>query len=132
MAKYIKAKGRKPRSHSTDALRNQLLRDLESEGKKILKSLTSQFTQDLQNEGGKLLQNLVGQSTGGAGGVPFSASSVTNLLSSAVGYVLNKPRTSTHTKESARSREAEERFRVSRSQTLAEAQNEIAKGNKNL
>lgn len=130
MAKYIKAKGRKPRTQSSDALRNELLRDLESEGKKILKQLTNQFTSDLQNAGGKFLQELFSKGSGSDGLV--SSSSITNLLGSAVSYAISRPKTSTSSKESSRSREAEERFRLSRSQALAEAGSELTRGDKNL
>ncbi len=138
MPRYIKATGRRSRG-SQHALQDKLLRNLEHEGRRILKQLTSEatneFLKSLQIEGDRLLQTSLSQSGGGFGANPLNLvgeSGFGKIVGSLINSIIFRPKTTTRTKETARSKETNQLFRLSRRQSLAEAGVEIGKGEKNL
>jgi hypothetical protein len=135
MPKYIR---RTRTSSNTTSLRDALLRDLEREGEKLLKKMSDQFARDLQSQGDQLLKGLFGQTessggrtSAGSAAMPGIGTAV-QLVGTLLSYSLNKPRTTTSTRESDRSRDAAASFRVSRAQALAEATAQLSKSQKNL
>lgn len=133
MPKYIR-RTVSARNQSTDSLRDALLKELEKEGQKLLKSMASQFARDLEKEGSRVLQGLLPGTSGKAGN---SASlpgleAAANLIGTLVSYAVSRPRTTTSTRESDRSAEASARFRVSQSQAMLQAASELARSDRNL
>lgn len=129
MPKYIRAS----RSTSNSSTRDALLRELEREGEKLLKTMLKQFTSDIEKEGAKALQGLLG--VGGksaAGGGSTGIDNLTSLVGSLVTYAINQPRSSTSSAESARSKQATDQFRLSRTQAMAEASGELSRSDRNL
>lgn len=119
-------------SAALNKLRSQLLNDLESEGQRILKDLTRQFNDTLQSQGDQFLQKLGDKLSSGDFTGISDLGGLSNLLGNAFTYVLTKPGASVSAQESERSAAANQQFRLSQSQTLAEAGIAISKGNKNL
>ena len=109
---------------STDQLRDQFIRELTDEAQKIL----SQFSQDLQAQSSQILSDVLGNGGGTEGGL----GGLGQLFSTGTRYLVNRPTTSTTTVETAASQNATAAFRLSQSQTLAEANTLISKGDKNL
>lgn len=134
MPKYIRRARSTKRNDGTDALRDALLRDLERQGQKLLKDLTSQFTKDLEKQSTQLLQNLFSTNArGNASGIGAPGiDTVTSLVGSLLSYAVSKPKTSTRTVESQRSRAEESQFRLSRAQAMAEATSELSRSNRNV
>jgi len=133
MPKYIRRSTSSSKS-STDSLRDALLKELEKEGQKLLKTMASQFARDLEKEGSRVLQSLLPGSSGSSkdsGAVP-GLEAVSQLIGTLVGYAVNKPKTSTSTRESDRSTEATSRFRVSQSQAMLQAASELSRSERNL
>lgn len=131
MPKYIR-RTRTSKSSSTDHLRDALLRDLEKEGEKLLKKMATQFTRDLEKESGRVLQGLMGSGKGGDGAVASAGlQAATSLIGSLVGYAIAKPKTTSSTRESDRSKAADADFRLSRSQAMAEATAQLARSDRN-
>lgn len=132
MPKYIR-RTRSSNASSSDKLRDALLRDLEKEGEKMLKKMASQFTRDLEKESSRVLQSLLpggkGSSTSGLGSAGLEAA--TNLIGSLVTYAISKPKTTTSTRESDRSKNEDSQFRLSRSQAMAEATAQLARSDRN-
>lgn len=131
MPKYIRRQS-SSRSRSTDTLRDALLKDLEREGEKMLRKMTTQFSRDLEKESGRILQGMVGGSRGrsaNTGAIGLDA--VGSLVSTLIAYALNKPKTSTNTRESERSRNEASNFRLSRSQAMAEATAQLSRSDRN-
>lgn len=122
------------RSRSSNQLRDQLLKDLQKEGEKILKKLATDFTADINKHLGDALQSALGgsgKSGGGSGGAPFSLDSLGNIFTSAITYLVSRPRTTRSTAESSRSKAMTDSFRLSRSQAAAEAQLAMGKAQRN-
>lgn len=114
-------------------LRDRFLRDLEREGERIVKQLSQQLLKDLEAQSGQLLQQLTGSFPQAGGlGITDGASILTRVFGSALGFALSRPHTTRNIKETARSREVEQQFRLSRRQVLAEAGIELTRGDKNL
>lgn len=129
MPKYIRRTSSK--KSGTDGLRDALLRDLEKEGEKLLKKMATQFSKDLEKEGGRVMQSLLSGSKDGKGSIGNAGMEAAgNLISSLVSYAISKPKTTTSTRESDRSR-AESEFRLSRSQAMAEATSQLARSDRN-
>ena len=123
---------RRIRARTTRSLRDQFMRELEREGERILKQLTEQFLRDLQTQTSQAIaQGSSGKASGlGVGGLDFS--NFTRLFGNLLAIVISRPRTSVSTRETPRSKEAAETFRLSRGQALAETGLELNKGEKNL
>ncbi len=130
------------RTRTTSKLRDQLLRELEREGEKLLKRMASDFTADLSKQlQATLQQQLPAVSGGGGGGASsasggfnastlFSTSSFTNMLGSVINYAVSRPRTSTRTAESSRSQAMDQQFRLSRAQQTAELGVQLGRGDR--
>lgn len=132
MPKYIR-RTRTTSTDSTDALRDMLLRELEKEGQKLLRQMTAQFTRDLEQQGTHMLQGLFSPGkTGGSGTSIPGLDSITQLVGSLVSYAVSKPKTTSSTAESARSKRAESQFRLSHSQAMLEASSELSRSERNL
>ncbi len=130
MPKYI----RRTRSskNSSDGLRDVLLRELEKEGEKLLKKMATQFTRDLEKESSRVLQGLVsGGSTSSGNGASPGLEAAGNLIGSLITYAINKPKTSSRTRESDRSTATTNEFRLSHSQAMAEATAQLSKSDRN-
>lgn len=132
MPKYIR-KTTRSRS-SSDSLRDALLKDLEKEGQKLLKQMASQFSRDLEKEGTRVLQGLIpGSGAGGKDGASLPGiETAASLIGTLVSYAISKPKTTTRSGESSRSKEAESRFRISQSQAMLQASSELARSERNL
>ena len=116
--------GSSARGTSEAQLRDQFLRQLKTEAESLLK----QFTNDLQSQSSRILEGLGSGNEGGFGG----DASVNKLFATGVRYLISRPTTNENTAETARSQEATAGFRVSQAQALAEANQLISKGEKNL
>lgn len=119
---------RRPRS--SGQLRDQLIRQLENEAQKLLKQMVQDFSRDLASESQRVLKDSL--RSFGSGGDGISGQSFSNLLSTAVNYVVSRPRSRSDTRESARSVAAAQQFRLSRSQAAAEAGASLARGERNF
>lgn len=117
------------RARTSNQLRDQLMRQLESEAQKLLKQMASDFSATLANESQRVLKDAL---SGLSSGEFLSSQGVANLLSSAVNYAISRPRTRTSTQESGRSRATDRQFRLSRSQAAAEAGASLARAERNL
>ena len=127
MARRITARSEEKR------IRDQFLRDLEREGERIVKQLSQQLTRDLEDQAGKFLTGASDSARSGGGAIGFDAgASLTRLFGSALTYVFSRPRVSRTTRETDRSKEADQRFKLGRRQALAEAGIELNRGDKNL
>jgi hypothetical protein len=118
------------------ALRDQFIRDLTLEATNVLKQLSEQFSQTLQTQVAQAFQGIV---PGDAPVTPTTAanevgtiSSVGQLLSTGVRYLVSRPRTSRDSQETSRSIDSTAQFRLSSGQTAAEAQQALGRGDKNL
>lgn len=121
-------------ANAESALREQLLRDLDREAQTLLKQLTQKFTQDLESQATTLLSALTrGASRSQATGANPRNDAFPDAVLAALRYGLNAPRTreSSVREESSRSQEAEQQFRLSQSQQIAEAGTALNRGNKN-
>jgi hypothetical protein len=116
------------RTRTSNQLRDQLLRQLENEGQKIIKQMASEFSSTLASESQRVIKDAIGSLRNGDA---FSAQGAVNLLSSAVNYAVSRPRVSSSTRETERSQTAEQQFRLSRTQAAAEAAASLNQGNKN-
>ncbi len=102
-----------------NAVRDKFLRDLNKEADALLQSYTKLLAQSLQS------------AFDGSGSI--SDAGLASLATSAGKYFNNSaPKTTRSTRETDRSREVESRFKLSNSQSLAEAGSAIGKGDKNL
>ncbi len=113
-------------------IRQRFIRDLEREGERIVKRISDQLVKDIESQIGSLTESATRSSGRGGFSNPFDSGSLVRLFGSALTFVLSRPRTSRTTRETERSREAEQRFRLSRRQGLAEAGIELNRGEKNL
>ncbi len=129
MPRFIRARRTRSSTTSTDQLRDQFIRQLTREAEATLRQMSDQFNRDLERQSSDFLGGLLGGDTRSSGG---GSSSFFNLFSSAGRYILSRPKTTTATRESTRSREETDRFRLSQSQLLAEANETIGRGDKNL
>lgn len=118
---------RTPRTDPTTKIREQFLKELENDANSMLRQLSQQFTQDIQSQLAQLAKDAASGTSQGSG-LAGSAS----LIATAARYLVSRPKLTQNTEESARSREADAGFRLSRSQALAEANMMIARGEKNL
>ena len=114
------------RSNTSDTVRVKFLKDLTKEAESLLKNYTQQFSESLQSQSNDFLQSLLGDGKSGNG------SSLNSLFSTASGLFKNQAKTTSRTAETDRSKEVESRFKLSQTQSLAEAGGLIAKGDKNL
>ena len=131
MKRYLPSTRSSAGKPSADTLHAQFSTDLTNEAEKILKRYSQQFVKDLETQ----LQSLSSSALGGtpADGDPANGlTGVSQLLVSLFHTLGSKPHTSTSGAESSRSQEVDARFRLSQSQTLAEANMTIARGDKNL
>jgi hypothetical protein len=126
MPRYIRAKRTSSNSTTTDQLRDQFLRQLTREAEATLRQLTQQFNQDLERQSADFMGTLLGGNTSGSG-----SAGLFGIAASAGRYLFNKPKTKESTRETTRSGEETERFRLSQSQLMAEANATIARGEKN-
>ena len=129
MPRYIRARRTSSNSSNTELtrLRDQFIRQLTREAEASLKQLSQQFSQDLERQSSSFLSGLLdGNSPDGAAGQGF-----TGFVSSASRYLFSRPRIKESTRESSRSEQESERFRLSQSQLLAETNAMIARGEKN-
>jgi len=125
MPRYIKSK--RTGSVTTteqDRLREQFLRDLTQQGQAIMKQLSQDFGNDLQQQSTQLLQALSGEGNASGAGVG-------SLFSTASRFFFSRTRTRTSSRESVRSNEEAQRFRLSQAQLMAEASEAMARGEKN-
>lgn len=116
------------RARTSGQLRDQLLRQLENEGEKLLKQMAAEFSQTLAGESQRVLKDVL---SGMQSGEAFSSQGVSNILSTALNYVVSRPRISSATQESSRSKTTEQQFRLSRAQQASEAASLLAQGEKN-
>lgn len=117
----------------SEELQRTMLRQLEREAETMLGGLRDRFQNDLSQsltEALRLLQS-------SAGGVRESGTSplpslggIVRILGSVAGQ--RRTRTSSVTAESGRSQEAFQQFRLSQSQSLAEASDTLARGSKSF
>lgn len=122
------------RSASTDALRDQFIKELMEESRRILAQMSQQFAQELQAQSSQMLQQLLSESSmtaNNSGGTTSPAESLSKLVSATTRYLVSRPRTSSSTVETSRSAYAEQDFRLSRNQTMAEAAAALNHGEKN-
>jgi hypothetical protein len=110
----------------TDQLHDQFIRQLTREAQTILKQMSQDFSEDLEKQSASLLEAFSGGDNVAAG------KGLTQLFSTGMRYLFSRPRITSNTTESSRSKEAEDRFRVGQSQMMAEANMTIARGDKNL
>ena len=114
------------RSNSSDVVRDKFLKDLTKEAESLLKNYTQQFSESLQSQSNDFLQNLLGDGKSG------SNSGLNGFFATASGLFKTQTKTSSRTAETDRSKEVESRFKLSQTQSLAEASAAISKGDKNL
>ena len=136
MKRYIKSRRSRSNVQETSALRDQFIRQLTLEMDALVKSQLEQFNQTLNAQVAQAFQGIVAgdnpnQPTSGTPQLN-SISSVGQLLSLGARYLVSRPRTSRNSSETSRSIANEAEFRTSRAQQLAEAQQAIARGEKNL
>lgn len=134
MKRYLPSRRTRSNVLDTSALRDQFIRDLTREAEALMKQLMEQFTQTLQTQAAQAFQGIVaGDSTTPAPmGEAGTLGSVGQLLSTGVRYLVSRPQTSHHSAESQRSVDAQSAFRLSSAQHMAEAQQAIQRGEKNL
>lgn len=125
MPRYIRAK-RTSTSSDTNQLRDQFIRQLTREAESTLRQLSQQFNQNLERQSADFMGGLLGGDTSSSG-----SSGLFGIAASASRYLFNKTKTKTSTRESTRSGEETDRFRLSQSQLMAEANATIARGEKN-
>ena len=121
---------RRSSNTSSNAVRDQFIKDLTKEAESLLKSYTQQFADALQSQSANALQSLFGDGSSGGGG--GSANGLNGLFSAASALFKGSAKTTSTTAETDRSKEIESRFKVSQAQALAEASAAISKGDKNL
>jgi hypothetical protein len=130
--RVLRTRSRSSEDRQRGEFQKQLLRD----GEKLLEKLSRQFADDLNAQLAQILGDTTTRSTAkaqvGESDVPGIVGGISQLLSTGVRYLVSRPRTSSNTTESGRSREVEDRFRLSQRQAAAEASAIIYSGNKNL
>jgi len=136
MRRYLKSRRSRENIVDTNALRDQFIRQLTLEADALIKQQMDQFNQTLQTQVARAFQGIVAgdsqtQVTTGQP-EPGTIGSFGQLLSLGARYLVSRPRTSRSSAESQRSVNIEVEFRTSRAQQLAEAQQMIAGGEKNL
>ncbi len=136
MRRYLKSRRSRSNVYETNALRDQFIRQLAFEADALIKQQMEQFNQTLQTQVAQAFQGIVageppppiipGQAEAGTIG------SFGQLLSLGARYLVSRPRTSRSSAETGRSIANEAEFRTSRAQQMAEAQQAMAAGDKNL
>jgi hypothetical protein len=135
MKRYLKSRRSRSNVIETSALRDQFIRQLALETDALIKRQLDQFNQTLQTQVARAFQGIVaGDNPNAPTGQtePGSIGSFGQLLSLGARYLVSRPRTSRSSTETSRSVANETEFRTSRAQQLAEAQQMIAGGEKNL
>lgn len=136
MKRYIPSRRSRKNVYEPSALRDQFIRQLTLEAEALMKQLSEQFNQTLQTQLTQAFQGIVAGDTQAQGttGTPQlnSIGSIGQLLSLGARYLVSRPRTSRNSIETSRSIANEVEFRTSRAQQLAEAQQAIGQGEKNL
>ena len=128
MARYIRARRTSATSsNQLNQLRDQFIRQLTRDAQQAMRQLTDQFNQDLERNSTDFMSGLLGGGKNGAA----PGQGVMGLVSSATRYFFNRPHTTESTSKSTRSNDEMERFRVSQSQAMAEANAAIMRGEKN-
>ena len=127
MAKRYIPSRRSSSGANTNAVRDQFLKDLTKEAESLLKTYVQHFSDTLQSQSSNFLQGLLGDGSASA-----SSGSLTSLFSAASTLMKGQTKVSRSTAETNRSHEMESRFKLSQSQSLAEASALISKGDKNL
>ena len=127
-SRYLPSQRTQTGTHATDALRDQFLRELARDAEALLGQLSQRFAQDAQSQAAQLSQALLGSggdlTSGGTG-------QLSGLLSLGTRLLVPKPKTSESTVETQRSQAQGSSFRLSQTQSLAEAATALAKGEKN-
>ena len=111
---------------STSALRDQFISELTREAQAVMRQLSQEFTQSLQSQATQALQGLSIDDTS----LPLGET--TQLLTTGARLLFGQPKVTQTTAETSASQQAAAQFRVSQAQTLAEANQTIARGDKNL
>jgi hypothetical protein len=127
MAKRYIPSSRSRSGVSTNAVRDQFMKDLTKEAESLLKTYIQQFSDTLQSQSSSFLQGLFGDGSASA-----SSSGLTSLFSAASTLMKGHAKVTSNTAETDRSHEMESRFKLAQSQSLAEASALISKGDKNL
>jgi len=127
MAKRYIPSRRSSSGVSTNAVRDQFLKDLTKEAESLLKTYVQQFSETLQSQSNSFLQGLFGDGSGSG-----STSGLNSLFSAASTRMKGQSKTTSSTTETNRSHEMESRFKLAQSQSLAEASALMSKGDKNL
>jgi hypothetical protein len=136
MKRYIKSRRSRSNVVETSALRDQFIRQLTLEMDALIKQQLEQFNQALNTQVAQAFQGIVEGDNPNAPTTgqpePGTIGSFGQLLSLGARYLVSRPRTSRSSSETSRSVENEAQFRTSRAQQLAEAQQIMARGEKNL
>ena len=128
MPRTIRARRTSTAITENDKLRDQFLRQLTRDAESTLRQLTQQFNQDLERQSSSFLSGLMGSDAPSTGGTSHG---LFGLFSSARRTTSNRLKASESSRESSRSQEENDRFRLSQSQFLAETTTTIARGDKN-
>ena len=136
MKRYINSRRSSQNIFETSALRDQFIRQLTLEADALIKQQLEQFNQTLQTQLTQAFQGIV------AGDTPTPTTtgqpevgtlgSIGQLLNLGARYLVSRPRTSHTSVETSRSVDSQAQFRTSRAQQMAEAQQAMARGEKNL
>lgn len=136
MRRYLPSRRTRKNIIDTSALRDEFIRQLTRESEALLLQLSAQFSETLQTQVTQAYQGIVAGDASNIGAGPASEAgtigSVGQLLSTGVRYLVSRPRTSRNQRETIRSIDSTEQFRVSNAQAAAEAQRMLGKGDKNL
>jgi hypothetical protein len=115
-----------------ESQRKAFLQLLERESQSVLrdfqKSLEISLKQELRNVLSDSGTNASAQTGGVLGG---NISGIGNLLSRGIGLLINRPRFSKGSKESARSASAQQAFRTARTQQITELNSSLSSGQRN-
>lgn len=117
---------------ASEEFRRAMLRQLEGDAETLLNGFKQKFQEDISKtltETLRLLQSSAGGDSSGVFPLP-SLGGITRILGSVLGRT--RARTSSVMRESGRSQEAFAQFRLSQSQSLAEANDALTLGDKTL
>jgi hypothetical protein len=136
MRRFLPSRRTRKNIQSPNALRDEFIRELTLEANTLIKQLSEQFGQTLQSHLTQAYQGIVPGDNSATpaitGDGPGTIGSIGQLLSTGVRYLISRPRTSRRTRDTARSLENETPFRVSRAQSLAQTQEALGQGQRNL
>ena len=136
MKRYIPSSRSRKNVYDTNALRDQFVRQLTAEAEAVIKLQLEQFNQALKTQVAQAFQGIVAGDTTSTvptgNAEPGTIGSMGQLLATGARYLVSRPRTSRNSVETSRSITNEVEFRTSRAQQMAEAQQAISGGEKNL